>query len=122
MKPTDNDHQGAHPFEDPADPTMREAFEQLIQREHPDGPAPGPRTRHYRFGISMLVLAVFTAVSGAYPLLPDTVWRAMFLTFSVVLAFIGAYFVDRSNRVPQRWKSLDAPPASAEPSRPRRVK
>ena len=68
---------------------LRAAFEQVMQREHPDGPAPGRRTRYFRFGVSMLVLAVFTAVAGGYPLPSDGGWRVMFLMFAVALAFIG---------------------------------
>lgn len=52
--------------------------------------------RRFRFGISILILAVFTLVAGAYPLNTDLVNRALFLIFAVVLAAIGAWNIDRS--------------------------
>lgn len=96
---------------------IREAIAQLVEKELPEGPPPGSRTRGFRFGVSMLILAVLSAVLGAYPLPATFGSRVLFLVFAVVLALIGAYFLDKSNRI------AAGVTARPEPSRgPRRVK
>ena len=122
MKLVDQDPKADDEAEGPSDASLRGAFEQLVQREHPDGPAPGSRTRHFRFGISMLVLAVFTAVAGAYPLPSGAASRAMFLIFAIVLAMVGAYYIDRSTRQGGRPGSKDKGPTAPQSPRPHRVK
>lgn len=122
MKLVDQRPNAEDEAEVPSDGSMRKAFEQLAHREHPDGPEPGKRTRHFRFGISMLVLAVFTAVAGAYPLPSGAASRAMFLIFALVLAVIGAYYIDRSTRVGKRSSPQNADLAANKSSRPHRVK
>ena len=122
MKLVDQEPHAEGEAEGPSDASMRKAFELLVQREHPDGPAPGARTRHFRFGISMLVLAVFTGVAGAYPLPSGAASRAMFLIFAIVLAMVGAYYIDRSTREGKRPGSRDEGPTSPQSPRPHRLK
>jgi len=103
------------------DDMIKAAIGKVMESELPEGPPPGSRTRDYRFGIGMLILAVLTAVFGAYPLDMSVSWRVMFLPFALVLAVIGAYFLDRSSR------STIRPPPKARQSPevgrgPRRVK
>ena len=122
MKLVDHGHTDDDRAKGPSEASLRAAFEQVMQREHPDGPAPGRRTRYFRFGVSMLVLAVFTAVAGGYPLPSDGGWRVMFLMFAVALAFIAAYYIDRSMRDTIPSRRADVAPASTKKARPRRVK
>ena len=55
-----------------------------------------------RLGMSWLVLAVFNAVIGNSPFILDSISRAIFLSFALVLALIGACYIDKSNRSPGR--------------------
>ncbi len=50
----------------------------------------------YRYGLSLLVIAVFTLVAGAYPLQTDAVNRVVLLGFAVLLLFIGIWNIDRA--------------------------
>ena len=103
------------------DSQIREALAQMVEKELPEGPPPGSRTRNFRFGVSMLILAVLSAVLGAYPLPASFGSRVLFLVFAVVLALIGAYFLDKSSRIAKRIAPAAAP--RPEPSLgPRRVK
>jgi len=77
----------------------------VAREKSAEGDPIDPRIKNFRFGIGMLVLAVFTAVIGVYPI--GTFNRAMFLVFALVLAVIGAYFIDRSSRPPRPQSHVD---------------
>lgn len=84
---------------------LRDVFADVMRGKSSEGNSIGLRSTNFRFGIGMLVLAVFTAVIGVYP--TGTFNSVMFLVFAVILALIGAYFIDRSTRPPRTRGPLD---------------
>jgi membrane protein implicated in regulation of membrane protease activity len=93
---------------------MRSVFREVASESKLEGSPTELGTRSFRFGIGMLVLACFTAVVGAYPIAIDMATRVMFLLFAVVLALLGAHFIDRSsrplNRAPQAGDDEEGAP------------
>lgn len=65
--------------------------------------APEPRLREYRFGQGMMLAALLCAIVGIYPLPTDLSTRLIFLFFAIVMALIGAFYIDRSNKT-DRWE------------------
>jgi len=101
---------------------LTEALTRVLREDKQHPRFVGASQRYFRFGISMLVLAVFTSLIGIYPVPIDLYTRVMFLMFGVILAIVGAYFVDKSNRS----KPSRRAPEESEPTAPdgglRRVK
>lgn len=57
-------------------------------------PNPTGNPRRFRFGISLLLLAVL--VIALYPVLPEDGRRDLFLGFAAVMVFIGAWQIDKA--------------------------
>ena len=108
------------PHDSNSDPMLSEedfqaAFDAVLAR--PDGEADS------KFGTSMLILAVFTLVGGAYPIATTAYTRAITFLAGIMIALIAAYYIDRSkcrSRGKPTLKSADG--ADKADRRPRRVK
>jgi len=61
-----------------------------------------PSRRNFRYGVGMMLAGLLSAVGGAVPIPTSVASRAMFLFFGVVMALVGAYYIDRSNRNEKR--------------------
>jgi hypothetical protein len=59
---------------------------------------PTENIRKHRFGLSLLVVAVFTAAVGMYIPTEKPLNRAMFVIAAFVLALVGAHHLDRANK------------------------
>lgn len=59
-------------------------------------PNPSGNPRRFRFGISLLFLAII--VMALYPLLPEDDRRHLFLGFAAVMVFVGAWQIDKAKR------------------------
>ena len=64
----------------------------------PPARIPTENIRKNRFGLSLLVIAVFTAVVGMYIPTDKLLNRVMFVIAAFVLALVGAYHLDRANK------------------------
>lgn len=77
---------------------LRSVLNEVAQEESNQGNFFSRGVKSFRFGVGMLILAVFTVAVGINPLFIDAFNRAMFLVFGLIFAFVGAFFIDRSNR------------------------
>lgn len=78
---------------------MREAFELVVLSEEKNLPlAASQRARDFRFGVGMILIGLFTAIIGTYPLALDGFMRGTFLVFGLICVGVGAVYVDKSNR------------------------
>lgn len=50
----------------------------------------------YRYGLSLLLIAVFTLIAGAFPLPTEPINRVILLGYAVLLLFIGIWNIDRA--------------------------
>jgi len=55
-------------------------------------------TRRYRFGISLVGIAIFCAALAN--LMPDKGWEAIFVGFAVLALFVGAWQIDKAKKQP----------------------
>lgn len=71
----------------------------------PPSRIPTENVRKYRLGLSLLVVAVFTAAIGMYIPTDRLANRVMFLIAAFVFALVGAHHLDRANKELQNNKN-----------------
>lgn len=103
----DDTHQDKHGPLSESD--LRNAFELVVFDEQKIvARDTARRARYFRFGVSMVLVGIFTAIIGTYPLPLDAVMRAAFLVFGLICVVVGAIYVDMSNRRPPKERPVQA--------------
>lgn len=68
----------------------------LLSRIHAADEMPLKIAAQWRFGATLVLVAIFTLVISL--ILPDAEWRWLFFSFAWLVLFVGVWHVDAANR------------------------